>query len=159
MNIHRKRMSSLEGVLNLKKATIADIPALLDLEKRVSETGTYSAMLEESEWKEELQNGTVYLIEKNGTAVGNISYEKKNNDNAYISGLVVDPHFQGSGIAREALSQVLNELRDFKRIELVVHPDNLIALNLYQSLGFTIESRKENYYGDGEPRLVMVLQR
>ena len=50
---------------------------------------------------------------------------------------------------------VLEEFRDVKRIDLVTHPDNIKAIALYQSLGFAIESRKENYYGDGEPRIVM----
>jgi len=45
-----------------------------------------------------------------------------------------------------------------KRIELVTHPDNP-ALKLYESLGFTVESRKENYWGDGEPRLVLAIVR
>lgn len=154
-----QRRPLFEGVLNLKKATVADIPILLGLEKSVLGTNTYSPMLEEGEWKEELQNGTVYLIKEDNAVVGNISYEKKGGNNAHISGLVVDPRFSGRGIARESLKRVINELKDFKRIDLVTHPDNLVALGLYQSFGFIIESRKENYYGDGEPRLVLVLQR
>jgi ribosomal protein S18 acetylase RimI-like enzyme len=37
----------------------------------------------------------------------------------------------------------------------VAHPENEIALGLYMSLGFEIESRQENFFGDGEPRLVL----
>lgn len=40
-------------------------------------------------------------------------------------------------------------------MELAVHPDNQIALRLYASLGFEIKSRQENYFGDGEPRLLL----
>ena len=63
--------------VTLKKATVADIPVLLELEKSVAGTKIYSPMLEESEWAEALQNGAVILIEKGNTVVGNISYEKK----------------------------------------------------------------------------------
>ena len=144
------------GHTSLKKASVSDIPALLDLEKSVAGTYIYSPMLEADEWKEELQKGKVYLIEKDDVPIGNLSYEKKSNDHVYISGLVVSPAFQGQGVAREVLIKLLEELKDVRRIDLVTHPDNHVALHLYQSLGFVIESRKENYWGDGEPRLVCV---
>lgn len=143
----------------LKEALISDIPVLLELEKSVAGTNIYSPMLDENEWKEELLKGKVYLIEKNNSVIGNLSYERKGNDHVYISGLVISPAFQGQGIAREVLTNLLEELTDVKRIDLVTHPDNHKALQLYQSLGFVIESRKENYYGDGESRLVLVFSR
>jgi ribosomal protein S18 acetylase RimI-like enzyme len=37
----------------------------------------------------------------------------------------------------------------------VTHPENAGALRLYMSLGFKVESRIEDCFGDGEPRLVM----
>ena len=82
-------------------------------------------------------------------------YDEK-GDVAYISYMVVDPAYQGRGVARKALISVLEELKGKRRIELVTHPDNAKALKLYQSLGFIVEGRKENYYGDGEPRLMLV---
>ena len=136
--------------IHLKKAILDDFPILLELEKSVAGTNIYSPMLEENEWKEELRKNTVYLIIKNEDIVGNLSYEKKSNDHVYISGLVIDPRFQGQGIAREVLTNLLKELKDVQRIDLVTHPDNRRALELYRSLGFVIGSRKEDYFGDGE---------
>lgn len=59
-----------------------------------------------------------------------------------------------AGIGRAVLEQILSEFQYVKRIDLVTHPENP-ALGLYQSLGFAVEERKENFYGDGEPRLVL----
>ncbi len=132
----------------LKEASIFDIPTLLNLEKSVSGTTTYSPMLEEGEWREALQKGKVYLIEKDTTVVGNLSYEQDGNDRVYISGLVIIPAYQGQGIAREVLVHLLKNLERVRRVDLVTHPDNHAALKLYQSLGFAVESRQENYYGD-----------
>ncbi len=146
-------------MISLKRATISDVKALVALEQGVAGTHIYVPMLKEEEWIEEIGKSVVYLIEKDGVVVGNVSYEKINKDNVYISGLVVNPKFQGQGIAHEALLKILEELKDIKRIDLVTHPDNTKALKLYESLGFTVESRKENYFGDGEPRLVLVLQK
>ena len=61
----------------LKKATIADISILLEIEKSVAGTKIYSPTLTKGEWKEELQKSEVYLIEKNSVVAGSILYEKK----------------------------------------------------------------------------------
>ncbi len=143
--------------IDLKRAAKEDISSLIDVEKSIGVTPLYSALLTYEEWEEELKNGIVYFIVYENTIVGSISYQKKENDHAYISGLVVDPLFQGRGIARAALAKLLEMLEDFKRIDLVTHPNNKVALSLYNSFGFTLESRKENYFGDGEPRVVLVL--
>ncbi len=146
-------------LINLKKAGLDDIPKLLEIEKSVAGTKIYSAMLNENEWRDEIQNNTVYVVEKGDEVVGSISYEKKSEDHIYISGLTIDPSFQNQGIARQAMKIILDKLKDINRIDLVVHPNNYPALKLYQSLGFAIESRQENYFGDGEPRLVLVLKK
>lgn len=145
--------------IDLKRATKADISVLIELEKNVAGTKIYSPMLEKKEWEEALEKEAVYLIEKDGVIVGNVSYERKIEGRVYISGLVINPQFQGQGIGREVIMRILDEIKDVKRVDLVTHPDNATALALYESLGFVIESRVENYYGDGEPRLVLVLER
>lgn len=142
----------------LKKAGINDIPVLLEIEKSVAGTKIYSPTLEVDEWKEELHKAKVLLIKKNNTIIGNLTYEQKGNDCVYISGLVIKPDFQGQGIARKVLTNLLKKLQCVRRIYLVTHPNNLRALNLYRSLGFVVESKKENYYGDGEPRMVLAFQ-
>ncbi|KKQ35741.1 MAG: N-acetyltransferase GCN5 [Candidatus Nomurabacteria bacterium GW2011_GWB1_37_5] len=135
-----------------------DLQTLIDLEKSVPATNVYSPALTMDDWKDEFEKGEVYLIKKDDDIVGNISYEKKSDDHVYVSGILVDYRFQGQGIAKEALNQVLEKFRNIKRIDLVTHPDNP-AINLYQSFGFSIESRIENYYGDGQPRLRLVLNK
>ena len=125
-------------IITYQKATLKDIPILLTLEKTAVGLKTYSTMLEEGEWVEAINNGPVYIIEKEGKSVGNMSYELKSKDNAYISGLLVIPEFQGQGIAKEAMKFMLNEIGKVKRIDLVTHPNNFKAIKLYKSLGFKI---------------------
>ena len=143
----------------LRKADNSDIDELIEIERGVAGTKIYVPMLSHDEWLVALDIGAVYLIEKDKTIVGNISYEKKSPGRVRISGLVISRKFQGQHLGRQALAQVMEELKDIKRIDLDVHPDNERALKLYQSFGFTEESRKENFYGDGEPRLILVLQK
>lgn len=116
-------------------------------------------MTNEKEWVDEINKNTVYIIKKGGVAVGNISYEKKGRNHVYLSSCVIDLRFQNRGIGSEALTFVLKKLKKIKRIDLVTHPRNTAAIILYLSFGFIIESWKDNYYGDGEPRLVLALMR
>jgi ribosomal protein S18 acetylase RimI-like enzyme len=139
----------------LKLATEKKISIFLALEKSVMGSKTYSGIDDEVEVKEEFKNNIVYLIQNGNETVGSIEYEMKSSEHAYISGLVVKPEFQGKGIGREALKQLLEKIGGLKRIDLVTHPDNTSALKLYKSFGFVVESRKENYYGDGEPRFML----
>ncbi|MFA6227050.1 MAG: GNAT family N-acetyltransferase [Candidatus Paceibacterota bacterium] len=140
--------------ITLKLATEKDVSIFIELEKSVAHLKVYSAMISEDEVKKEFEKNTIYLIENNNKIVGSIEYEIKNPDHAYISGFVVNPKFQGQGIGREALRLILERLKDIRRIDLVTHPDNPV-LNLYKSFGFVVESRIENYFGDGEPRVVL----
>lgn len=116
-------------------------------------------MLSENEWQETFQKDLVYLIENDTDVIGSLSCEKKGDTHVYISGLVIKPSFQNKGFGKQILVYLLEELKNIQRIDLVTHPDNHVALTLYKSLGFTVESRKENYYGDGEPRFVLSLIR
>lgn len=141
---------------SLLRASEADIEKLLELEKSVAGPNTYSPMLEEDEWREELKSSSVFFIKSGDEIVGSISYEEKSPEHLYISGVVVNPEFQGKGFARNALQEILDQHPEAKRIDLVTHPDNP-ALKLYESLGFRVESRKEDYWGDGEPRLVLAI--
>jgi [ribosomal protein S18]-alanine N-acetyltransferase len=145
--------------INLEKAKIDDIPKLIAIEETAKHLKTYSVMVNEKEWLEEMDKNVVYLIKKDNETVGNIMYEIKADGSAYISGLIIDPRFQRQGIAKIATAKILDELKNYKRIYLVTHPENKPALKVYESFGFVIESRKENYFGDGEPRVVLALER
>jgi ribosomal-protein-alanine N-acetyltransferase len=143
----------------LRLATPHDIPCLIDIESSVSGTKVFSPMLTEEEWLREMGKSTVYIIEKNSEVMGNVSFEKKEDGQVYFSGLVIYPKFQGRGIGRQVMNKLFEQLKDIKIFSLVTHLDNIAALKLYQSLGFVVKERVENYFGDGEPRLKLEYER
>lgn len=152
-----KAPQSQEGSpVALERATPTDIKVFMQLEQSVSNPKTYPGSAREEDALDELTNTEVYFIKRDGQIVGNIAYEMKTEHCAEITGLMVSPNYKRQGAGREALTAVLDKLKGVKRIFLVTHPENDEALPLYQSLGFHIESRVENYYGDGQPRLVLV---
>lgn len=138
-----------------EKATVNDIDTYLDLERKVAHLKVYSGITDREEAREEIETNEVYLIKKDGVVVGSTEYQLQGPDHAYMSGLVIDPNFQGKGIARKAIEFKLAQLKDMKRIDLVTHPHNSKVICMYLSYGFIIESWRDDYFGDGEPRIVL----
>lgn len=141
--------------MKLERATIQDVQKLLEIEKTTIGLKIYSGYFNEKEIEEWISNDVVYIIKNHDAIIGSISYEIKNENHVYISGLVIKPEFQKKGFAKKAMELLFDKLKDYKKLTLCVHPDNH-ALKLYESFGFKAESRKENYFGDGEPRVLMI---
>ena len=155
-------MSKLKAIekISLRRATLEDVDSILEIEKSLDGTRIYSALTDRNEVIREIINSFFYLIEKDGEAVGDASYEIKGKNHAYLSGMAIMPQFQGQGIARQTMKMILEMLKDIKLIDLVTHPENKKAISLYKSFGFKkVGEQKENYYGDGGPRIKMVLEK
>lgn len=142
-----------EKKVTLVEAVEEDISEYIEIEKKV-EGKTYHGLTTQEEVKEEFTTCKVYMIKEDGKSIGSVSYKSKEDGSIYISGLAVDPDYQGRGYGKFALEKVLAEIGN-KRAWLVTHPENDAAINVYQSFGFVIKERKENYYGDGEVRLIL----
>ena len=147
----------MSRVVTLEKATPADIKRYIEIDKKVGGK-TYAAIVTESEVLEEMAKGPVYMIKEGGVSVGSVSFHLKPGGCAYLGGLEVDPVFQGRGIGRAVVEKILQEVKGAPYVELLTHPDNTAAIGLYQSLGFKITGNKDNYFGDGEPRIMLTLQ-
>jgi len=145
--------------IELERATAKDAALFLEIELSIPPTPTYSPTTSLGESLEEIENNTIYLIRADGEIVGSVMYQMKSSTHAYISGLTIRPDFQGQGFGKAAMEKVLEELKAVLTVDLVTHPDNTRAVALYESFGFTIGERIENYFDDGEPRIVMTLIR
>ena len=153
--ITRKSESKEDLKLSFRKATPEDADAYVELEHTAAMNKTYSGILDREEALKDFTENEVYLIYKDDKLAGSTEYEMKSPDHAYLSGLIIHPDYQGKGIGREAALFRLEKLKGVKRIDLVTHPENFKIIDLYQSLGFKIEKQIENYFGDGEPRVVL----
>lgn len=142
--------------LSFRRAVPDDVEVYVDLERRVAVNNTYSAILDRDEALQEFNENEVYLAYKEGRLVGSVAYQMQGPESAYLCGIVVHPDFQGQGIGRAMAEFRLDKVRGAKRIWLVTHPQNKRAIALDESLGFRFEKRIENYFGDGEPRIVLV---
>ncbi|MGR3777970.1 GNAT family N-acetyltransferase [Bacillus paramycoides] len=92
------------------------------------------------------------LYEENGTSVGLYNEETlvgyalygwywKKNESVWLDRFMIDQQFQGKGYAKRFLRlliQFLQQKFECKKIYLSLHPDNKLAMGLYESFGFRL---------------------
>jgi ribosomal-protein-alanine N-acetyltransferase len=142
--------------ITFERATIEDASALLDLEQRVAVPKIYEPRVKIEDAIAEIQSNTFFFIRCQGRIIGSASFRMQDDASAYIGNMAVDPVYRRQGIARAAMNFLINQLGDTVRVELVTHPGNCRALQLYGSLGFKMVAQIDNYFGDGEPRVKLV---
>jgi ribosomal-protein-alanine N-acetyltransferase len=75
---------------------------------------------------------------------------------SYIQTIEVAPNFRKRGIACELLRRIEHSARETgaRTIWLHVAEDNATAIHLYESHGFLLQGRAEDYYASGVPALI-----
>jgi len=144
--------------ITYRRAGEKDWKKVSELEKSV-DSDIYLAYTTEKDVKEYLNKSTVYFIELDGEPIGTISYEKKSKDHAYFDGLIVHPDYQGHGYATQAVDWLLDKVKNHQKIDLVTHPGNSASVIVYLKNGFKIKGWKDDYFGDGEPRVILEYNR
>lgn len=88
--------------------------------------------------------------------VGYISYTI--GDSADIESVVVKPTERKKGIAFSLIENAEKHIKELgiSKILLEVRESNLPAISLYQKREFSVISKRNKYYSDGENALVMV---
>ena len=145
--------------LAFEPTTFNDVDTLVAFERMVADPRIYGPTLDVYGARQEIAKNTFYFIKTGDVVLGTAAYRVRSDHSVYISNVAVDPKYRRQGIARAAMSFMLEKCKGTGRIDLVTHPENETALQLYMSLGFKVESRQENYFGDGQPRLVLSLTR
>lgn len=113
----------------------------------------------ESFWREAQNQRTAYRLaidEKTGRVAGYVGCWVI-DDEAQITNVAIHPDYQGQGISRRLLENLIAVIRErgAGRLTLEVRPSNTAALKLYTSLGFVDCGRRPRYYEDGEDAIIM----
>jgi RimJ/RimL family protein N-acetyltransferase len=141
----------------LRRATAADLDALIALARRPEISGSVStdapaavaAALEDPE-------GELLVIEHEGAVVGGVRWELANHRSriAEIRTLMVDPAFRGRGLATQAVLELVSHVfdeRGLHRIEVEVYGFNTGAQHLFARAGFVREGvRRRAYHRAGD---------
>lgn len=104
-----------------------------------------------------LEKSEVYIVFESEKPIGFFAFENQ-GEKVEIKTVVVLPEYQNQGYGKVIMVKI-KELTKPKPIILVTHPKNINALVVYLKSGFEIYGWKDNYYGDGQPRLLLTFPR
>jgi len=101
------------------------------------------------------KDSILYIVYSNDAPAAYFAIEKGGKGEAEIMTVAVIPDYQRQGIGKMIMKKLFNLLKDYKLIKIVTHPYNVGAIILYLKSGFKIYGWKDNYFGDGQPRLLL----
>lgn len=140
--------------MRIRPATSADLSALVQLEEAVFGTEGYPRFVLRQAW--DLWPSSLLVASTSDELVGYV-LAGRGETSGWILSLGVTPHVRGTGVGRRLVTSALEilERQGCRCVRLSVAPSTA-ALKLYESLGFVEVGREKEYFGVGEPRLLMV---
>lgn len=139
MHLEKQVEIKVDSSVTLRKAQQADMKNLIEL----NTIGFGYEYDDQESYKQEIIDGTAYIIEEKERIVGKI-HIARDGDQSWIYGFVVYPENQGKGYGRSALLQVV-QLEEHSDIYIEVATENDHALSLYEKCGF-VSYQTQDYY-------------
>ena len=142
--------------IEMRDATTLDIPSLLSIENALFQDEAWSKEVFESEFALLGTTRTYRMVEENKEIVAYFGLAIV-DDTADITTIAVRTDFQGRGIGRKLMQEILDiaASRNLRKIMLEVKPENLAAISLYQKFDFEVIGLRRNYYGPSKDALTM----
>lgn len=110
-------------------------------------------------FEEELdRSNRVYVVARVGPTVVGYAGLLMIADDGHVATVAVDPAWQGQGIAKRLLAELIRGALDLgaNQLTLEVRVSNLVAQSIYRRFGFAPAGARKAYYADnGEDALVM----
>lgn len=137
-----------------KRASAADIPVLVQLDRDIFPESAYS----QEGWAQELDAAMVFVSSAAEKPVGFISVSRAGDD-LEIRKIGVLATERRAGIAGNLLGVAARAVAGAQRILIDVAADNLAGIAFYRKSGFTEIARRRNYYPGGADAIVMATER
>ncbi len=137
-----------------REATGADLDVILDIEETAHPTPWIADVFER---EMALDWSYTWVFERGNNIVGFLVFWVV-HDEVHILNIAVDPACRRQGIATAVLAHLVEIARqnDASFVTLEVREHNRAAIALYESLGFEIIGKREQYYADtGEDAFIM----
>jgi len=146
-------------MITYREANAFDLPVFVSLDKELFPYSPWSA----SQYKEEFSSPTRYFvvaIDEQQSIVGYAGVFAPGEAEADILTVGVVPEQRGKGIAKALMAQITDwaKSQGTTAMMLEVKVDNVEAIGLYQSLGYSQLNVRKNYFGPGLDAQVMRLE-
>lgn len=141
--------------LKIRKMTLDDIPAVIDLDQK-----SFSLPWPERSFRFELTDNPAsrcWVAELDGNVVGMIVVWLIVNE-AHVATIATHPDFRRQGIAKRLLSHALRRLiKDGARSSfLEVRESNVAAQAMYRKFGYDVIGRRQRYYRDNDEDAILM---
>jgi ribosomal-protein-alanine N-acetyltransferase len=142
-----------------RQANAFDLPAFVSLDKDLFPYSPWSA----SQYKEEFSSPTrhfVVAVDEQQTIIGYAGIFAPGGAEADVLTVGVIPSHRGKGIARQLMALITDwaKQQGSTAMMLEVKVDNIEAIGLYESLGYSKLNIRKDYFGSGLDALVMRLE-
>lgn len=145
-------------MITIEKAQLQDLESIIAIEQQVFNTGSYPPFVIRQLFD---TSGEYFIVAKEnseilGYGVGGINRYKMQG---WILSLGVRQTVRGKGLGKQLTERLIHLLKvgNTKEIALTVDPDNATAIKIYKDLGFVGGQVVNNYFLDGDKRIVMTL--
>jgi len=146
-------------MITYRVATAFDLPVFVSLDKELFPYSPWSA----SQYKEEFSSPTrhfVVAVDDEQSIIGYAGVFAPGAAEADVLTVGVVPNYRGQGIARQLMALLTNWAHNqgSTAMMLEVKVDNVEAIGLYESLGYSKLNTRKDYFGPGLDALVMRLE-
>ena len=143
-------------MITYRDANSFDIPVLVSLDKELFPYSPWSA----GQYREEISAPTrlfVVALDDASRVIGYAGIFAPGGAEADVLTVGVVPMHRGQGIARELMARITKWAMEEGSIAMMleVKTDNVEAISLYESLGYTKLNVRKDYFGSGLDALVM----
>ena len=137
--------------MDIRPAVIGDVDSIMAVEK----TGISHPWDKESIEAVINDDNKICIVAVEDSLAGYI-YASFVLDEAEIGNICIVPELRGQGVGRKLLAALIEDLKSkgITTIFLEVESDNLNAIRLYESSGFTKYNQRKDYYGPGRDALL-----
>ncbi|CAL9545547.1 Mycothiol acetyltransferase [Streptomyces sp. enrichment culture] len=145
-------------MIRTRPVTESDLPLLARLDEELFPQWSYPYFVLRQLF--DLHGDRMLVLDDGGVLVGYaVAGLSSDGRCGWVLALGVDPGLRGRGLGRRLLDGCLRGLREdgADEVRLTVDPANAAALTLYGERGFAPVEQRDDYFGPGADRLVMVL--
>lgn len=136
------------GPIELRDVTTDNFDLVISLQVATHQRDFLHTNVESLAWAHVAPESHPLAIYAGDTPVGFANFGHIPADGrCWIILFMVDAAHQGRGIGRAALGQLLarmEEVSDRARIAVAVHPENAVAIRLYEAFGFRDTGKRQN---------------
>jgi ribosomal protein S18 acetylase RimI-like enzyme len=139
----------MNGEYKLRKAVKEDHELIFEIKKSalgeyITQTWGWDEALQRKMHENEMSSETIYMIESNGTVIGTVGINEK-DESIVICRMYIIDKFQSKGFGRRIINKIIED-NSGKKIKLGVLKVNPRAKKLYERLGFKVYGEENKHY-------------